>query len=161
MTRFARWLKTRPARTPALRVELLERRDTPTVTALGAGPGGGPRVQVYADDLLVADFLAYDSAFRGGVNVEVGDVNGDGFADVVTAPGPGGGPNVKVFLGTGFRSDNAFSGGPVLTGIDPAPAASFYAYDPGFLGGVNLAVGNVDPTNDLPVPPLSVFGQLR
>ena len=45
------------------------------------------------------DFLAYDPSFRGGVRVATGDINGDGFPDIITVPGPGGGPNVRVFSG--------------------------------------------------------------
>jgi len=93
-----------------------------------AGPGGGPQVKVYdgATGELVYDFFAYDPAFRGGVNVAVGDVNGDGYADVVTGTGAGGGPNVRVFDGA--------TGGRI---------ADFFAYDSAFRGGVNVAAGDV------------------
>lgn len=64
----------------------------------GTGPGGGPHVKVFkGSGQLVTSLFAYDSSFRGGVNVAVGDVNGDGRADIITSPGPGGGPHVKVF----------------------------------------------------------------
>jgi hypothetical protein len=93
------------------------------------GPGGGPEVKVYdgATGAVVRDFFAYDPGFRGGVNVAVGDVNGDGKADVVTGTGVGGGPHVEVFDGaTGGLLEN------------------FFAYEPSFRGGVNVAAGDVN-----------------
>ena len=98
-----------------------------------AGPSGGPRVKVFdgatGQPLAgpLGDFFAFDPSFTGGVSVAVGDVNRDGYADVVVAAGPGGGPQVEVFDGkTGART------------------ASFYAYDPAFRGGVNVSAADVD-----------------
>src|SRR5262249_25162959 len=90
----------------------------------GAGPGGGPHVEVFsgADGSVLESFFAYGNGFRGGVGVAAADVNGDGKADVVTGAGPGGGPHIKVF-----------------SGADGAVLRSFYAYDPGFTGGVYVA----------------------
>src|SRR5262249_2903501 len=67
----------------------------------GAGPGGGPHVEVFsgATGGLLESFMAYDPAFRGGVYVAAGDLNGDGSADIITGPGAGGGPNVRAFNG--------------------------------------------------------------
>jgi peptidoglycan hydrolase-like protein with peptidoglycan-binding domain len=93
----------------------------------GAGPGGGPQVRILdAAGNAKGSFFPYDQAFQGGVNVAVGDVDGDSRPDIVTGAGPGGGPNVKVFDGAGNLK------------------SSFFAYDPGFTGGVSVAVGDVD-----------------
>jgi uncharacterized repeat protein (TIGR01451 family) len=101
----------------------------------GAGPGGGPHVIVFSlaggAPTTLASFFAYDPAFTGGVYVACGDVNNDGLADVVTGAGPGGGPHVRVFT-------VPQGGGPV------AEIASFFAYDPGFRGGVRVAAGDVN-----------------
>ena len=74
----------------------------------GAGPGGGPNVRVYSVatgmPTMIRNFNAYTSSFSGGVYVAAGDVNGDGFADIVTGPGSGGGPRVEVFSGADVTS---------------------------------------------------------
>jgi hypothetical protein len=107
-----------------------------TELVAGAGPGGGPQVKVIAIDTAgaplgeLASFLAYDAAFAGGVWVACGDVDGDGVADIVTGADSGGAAHVRVFrLG---------SGGTV------SEVTGFFAYDPGFTGGVRVAVGNLD-----------------
>jgi hypothetical protein len=94
-----------------------------------AGPGGGPHIKVFdgATFAVLRQFMAYDTDFRGGVYVAVGDVNGDGTPDIITGAGQGGGPHVKVFDGrTGVTID------------------SFFAYDATFRGGVTVAAGDVN-----------------
>jgi len=86
----------------------------------GAGAGGGPNVRVFdgktGDER--ASILAFGNGFTGGVSVAVGDVDGDGFADIVAAAGPGGGPNVRVFGGSSFTllSSTFAFGGDLLGG---------------------------------------------
>jgi hypothetical protein len=94
----------------------------------GAGAGGGPHVRVVdlAGGLAeVASFYAYDPTFTGGVFVAVGDVTGDGVADLITGAGAGGGPHVRVF-----------------DGVTGAEAATFFAYDPAFTAGVFVGAGS-------------------
>ena len=78
-----------------------------------------------ADGNLQDIFLAYASNFTGGVNVAVGDVDGDGQDEIITAPMAGGGPHIRVFS----KSGNLVS--------------EFFAYDASFDGGVNVAVGDI------------------
>src|SRR5207247_11065721 len=69
----------------------------------GAGPNGSPHVRVVSGanvNTTLASFFAYASTFTGGVNVALGDLNGDGKADLITGAGPTGGPHVKVFNAT-------------------------------------------------------------
>jgi hypothetical protein len=102
----------------------------------GADAGGGPEVKVFngTNGAVLADFFAYDSRFPGGVRVAAGDVNGDGFADVVTGAGPGGGPHVEVFDG------QALSRGQFQL------LQSFMAYSPSFTGGVFVAAADTTGT---------------
>jgi hypothetical protein len=96
---------------------------------VGAGPGGGPAVQVYDGPTgrLVRNFFAYDPGFRGGVTVAVGLFNSDQAADIVTGAGSGGGPHVKVFDGRSLEE-----------------LQSFFAYAPSMSSGVNVAAGDVN-----------------
>jgi hypothetical protein len=70
-------------------------------------------------------FPVYDPAFKGGVFVAAGDVDGDGVAEIVTGPGTGGGPHVRV-----FRPDGTERFG-------------FFAYAQQMTGGVRVAVGDL------------------
>jgi hypothetical protein len=99
-----------------------------SLTAVGAGAGGGPEVKVYnANGTLRFDFLAYAPGFTGGVRVAVGDVNGDGVPDIITAPGPGGGPDIHVYDGQTGRL-----------------IRQFWAFDPRFTGGAYVAAADVN-----------------
>ncbi|AGA31201.1 FG-GAP repeat domain-containing protein [Singulisphaera acidiphila] len=85
-------------RAPGL--EVLETRNLLSGLLVGgAGAGGVPIVQVFDADTGAErfQFPAYNAKMTAGVRVAVGDVNGDGELDIVTAPGPGGPAIIKVF----------------------------------------------------------------
>src|SRR5262249_22912243 len=56
----------------------------------------------------------------------------DGRDDIITGAGAGGGPHVKIFSGSGL-----------VVGVVPALIQQFFAYEPGFAGGVFVAAGDV------------------
>lgn len=98
---------------------------------VGAGFGGGPRVAIYEGlsvtqakpTRVINDFFAIpDLAFRGGVSIDAGDVDGDGRADLIVGPGFGGGQRARVLSGVDIAANK---------GATAAPLADF------FLGGTD------------------------
>jgi hypothetical protein len=85
-------------------------------------------------------FYPYGNQMLGGVRVAVGDINGDGHPDIITAPAFGA-PHVKVFDG---RSG--------------AEIRSFYAFDPAFQGGLTVAAGDLDRNGVADIVVGSAFG---
>lgn len=60
---------------------------TPEIVT-GAGESGGPHIRIFkAFGAVAHEFFAYDKASSHGVNIAVGDVNGDGEDDIVTSVG--------------------------------------------------------------------------
>lgn len=103
------------------------------------GPGGGPRVQVFAVGTgdasvnKIADFFAYEPEVRNGLRVAVGRVDPAATLDqIVLGPDVGGGPRVQTFNLVNGQAER-------LAG----PLGNFFAFDETFRGGVRVAVGNV------------------
>ncbi|MBI4599008.1 VCBS repeat-containing protein [Candidatus Uhrbacteria bacterium] len=95
----------------------------------GTKNGGGPQIRIFNKNgvLIHPGFFAYDTGFRGGVSVAIGDLNGDNVNEIIAGAGSGGGPHVRV-----FNKDGKV--------INPG----FFAYDEKFRGGVRVAAGDVD-----------------
>jgi hypothetical protein len=70
---------------------------------------------------------AFSPTFTGGIFVASGDVNGDGFADMIAGMDQGGAPQVSIF-----------------SGLDGSLLRSFLAFGPSFAGGVRVAAGDVN-----------------
>lgn len=102
--------------------------DTPAEIVVGSANESPPRFRVFnADGTPVGpEVAAYEPGFVGGVRVAVGDVDGNGVSEVVTAPGFGRASTVKVFTPAG------------------ALVSSFDAFATTFLGGATIAVENID-----------------
>lgn len=95
---------------------------------VGAGEDSDPNIFVFRQDgSLIGSFQAYETSYRGGVNVAACDVNGDGSAEIITAPIWNGGPHVRIFNSMGKE-------------LTPG----FFAFDSSFTGGINLACGDLD-----------------
>jgi large repetitive protein len=110
------------------------------IFVIAADSGGGPRVAIFdaKTQTRVVDFFAYEETYRGGVRVAVGDTQGDGSADIITATGFGGGPRVRV-----------------IDSESQAVVADFFVYEESYRGGMFLAVGDVngDGADDIATAP--------
>jgi streptogramin lyase len=101
---------------------------TPDIVA-GAGPGASPQVTVFDGRTFqpIMSFFGLPASFTGGVFVAVGDVNNDGFGDIIVSADRGGGPQVTIF-----------------SGRDGSPVASFFATAPTFTGGIRVASSDIN-----------------
>ncbi len=120
--------------------------DGVTDVIVSAGLTGGPRVAVFDGTSLKAgstpkrltnDFFAFDENLRDGVYVAAGDLNGDGFADLIFGGGPGGGARVQARDGKSLFGPDAGAGQFVTL-------TNFFAGDQALRAGVQVAVKNAD-----------------
>lgn len=106
---------------------------------VGPGPGHAPVIEVYETNFndLESTFTAYPTSMTQGVEVAVGDVDGDGVDEIVTGTGDGAAPQVRV-----FEADGTVIG-------------SFYAYDSALRTGVRVGVAdtNKDGTDEIVTVP--------
>jgi len=69
-----------------------------------------PYVRIFNSSFyLLAQFLAYDRNFYGGISLVVDDINGDGITNVITAPNKNGGPQIMVFNSQGEVKNQFFA----------------------------------------------------
>jgi hypothetical protein len=118
----------------------------------GPGTGVASHVKVFnfADLATLFSFYAYDPSIACGATVAAGNVGGDtgnppihAFPsdELITGAGLGGGPHVKVYS-ISLTSDTALD-----------VVGQFYAYNPLYSGGVNVASGFVTDNLDNSLQP--------
>jgi hypothetical protein len=106
---------------------------------IAAGFGGGPRLAVFDGTSLggvptkpFGDFFVFEPTLRNGVFVAGGDLDADGYAEVIAGGGPGGGPRLFALSGQGL-----------LAGRQDV-RANFFAGDTGNRGGVRVTARDLD-----------------
>ncbi len=75
---------------------------------------------------VVRDLEAFPFSFAGGINNIGADVDGDGTQEIIVGAGSGGGPQLRIFSFQGELRNQ------------------FFAYNPYFRGGVNVASGDIN-----------------
>jgi len=122
--------------------------DRTPIIVLGPDKNPGAPQHVKVVDLglppaVTAQFVAYEDTYTGGTRVAVGDLDGDGIAEIITAPGRNRAPEVKVFSLDG----NSVPGFP-----------SFLAYGASFTGGVQLVAADVNGDGKLDIVTVPSYG---
>ena len=110
---------------------------------VAAGFGGGPRVAVWdgvsvrngAPTRLMNDFFIFEESQRNGVYISAGDLNDDGFAEIIAGGGPGGGPRVAALDGKILLDSN---------GNQQLFRANFFAGDPNSRDGARVTAKDLD-----------------
>ena len=123
--------------------------DTPDLVVT-AGFLGGPRAAIFNGKSiltgnpfrLISDFFAFPGTdaetLRNGVFVTAGDVDGDGFAELVFGGGPGGAPRVLALSGAKVSNGD-------VAGAQASPVSNFFvAGNADDRGGVRLTTTDAD-----------------
>ena len=126
----------RSGRKQHLAVEALEpRRVMAASVAVGAGIGSSPIVRLLDAETgaVRAEAMAFETTFKGGVRVAMGDVDGDNSPEILVASGAGRVAEIRVFkeqVGSTVLKE--------LTAYRTLPFGSAYS------GGTEVACGDVD-----------------
>lgn len=108
--------------------------------AVSPAANHAPLVKIYRQDLnLYKSFNAYAVNFKQGVNLALGDVDGDGQTEVITGTGASASPQVRIFSVSGQLKNQ------------------FFAYASNTRPGLDLTAGDFDGDGrtEIAVSPLS------
>lgn len=110
--------------------------------AVGAeiGPASVPVVRLVdaATGVVLAQTMAFEPAFRGGVRVALGDVDADGTAELIAGSGPGRVAEIRV-----FRQHT--SGSTII--LTEMPAYRTFPFGTAYTGGIEVSAGDLDGDN--------------
>ena len=128
-------------------------RDGTPDLAVAAGFLGGPRIAIFngttaigaTQTKLVNDFFAFPGSdsvtLRNGSFVAIGDLNGDGFGDLIFGGGPGGAPRV-------FALNGQLISAGTIDAAYAAPIANFFVAGNSLdRGGIRVAATDADGDN--------------
>lgn len=124
-----------------LRVESLEPRQvlTHSLVAIGSdiGPASRPLIQLVEAETgeVVAETLAFEEAFRGGVRVAMANVDGLPGNEILAASGPGRLGEIRVFT---------IAGSEESTTLRELPAFRLTPFGGRYFGGVAVGAGEVN-----------------
>lgn len=97
----------------------------------GPKAGGGPQVRTFTrKGKALNSFFAFNSSFRGGIDVTARPQTEEQNARIVVSMGSGSSPLVGVFTSAGYE------------------VRTFTAYDDTFTGGIRVSMGNVDDSTN-------------
>lgn len=115
------------------------------ITIPGEGFSSQVRVFDARDGRILSQFFAYDERFKGGINLAVFDLDGDGESEIITVPQKNATSDVKIFDRNG------------------ALLGQFNAYGGSFTKGalVNAADLDGNGTGEIVLAPVDGSGQVR
>jgi hypothetical protein len=121
-------------------------RDGADDLVISAGAGWVPRVRIYDGaalaagraDQLVPGFLAFGWSMWSGVNVAVGDVNGDGYSDLIVSQDAGGSTRVRIWSGQTITAN------PGIAASDLPTYQQFFANGTTSRDGIRVVARDID-----------------